>query len=87
MIPIAIREPALPDGLVAIPVRTRLIVKGDDLAELMREALKGLARPGDVTIGTGKGSEDWIHVAGGKKIPWSERAVFEAALKKQPRSR
>jgi hypothetical protein len=29
-------------------VRTRLIVKGDDLAALMREALHGLARPGDV---------------------------------------
>jgi hypothetical protein len=48
MIPTAIREPTLPDGLVAIPVRTRLIVKGDDLATLVREALQGLTRPGDV---------------------------------------
>lgn len=48
MIPQAIHEPALPEGLVAIPVRTRLIVAGDDLAALMREALHGLARPGDV---------------------------------------
>jgi len=48
MIPIAIHEPSLPDGVVAIPVRTRLIVKGDDLATLLREALHGLARPGDV---------------------------------------
>lgn len=48
MIPTAIHEPALPDGLVAIPVRTRLIVKGDDLAAVLREALTGLARPGDV---------------------------------------
>jgi hypothetical protein len=48
MIPIAIHEPSLPDGIVAIPVRTRLIVKGDDLALLLREALAGLARPGDV---------------------------------------
>jgi hypothetical protein len=48
MIPAAIHEPSLPEGLVAIPVRTRLIVKGDDLAALMREALHGLARPGDV---------------------------------------
>ena len=29
-------------------MRTRLIVKGDDLAALMRDALRGLARPGDV---------------------------------------
>lgn len=48
MIPVAIHEPSLPDGLVAIPVRTRLIVKGDDLAAVLREALAGLARPGDV---------------------------------------
>jgi hypothetical protein len=48
VIPQAIHEPTLPDGLVAIPVRTRLIVAGDDLAALMREALHGLARPGDV---------------------------------------
>jgi hypothetical protein len=48
MIPMAIHEPLLPTGLVAIPVRTRLIVKGDDLAAVLREALAGLARPGDV---------------------------------------
>ena len=50
--------------------RTKAIQKAVDL---MQE--------GDVVIGTGKGSEDWIHVADGKKIPWNERAVFEAALK------
>jgi len=33
---------------VAIPVRTRLIVKGDDLVAVLRDALRGLARPGDV---------------------------------------
>jgi hypothetical protein len=48
VIPVAIHEPSLPDGIVAIPVRTRLIVKGDDLAAVLREALAGLARPGDV---------------------------------------
>jgi F420-0:gamma-glutamyl ligase len=48
VIPVAIHEPSLPEGIVAIPVRTRLIVKGDDLAALLREALAGLAQPGDV---------------------------------------
>jgi hypothetical protein len=48
MIPMAIHEPSLPEGLVAIPVRTRLIVKGDDLVAVLRDALRGLARPGDV---------------------------------------
>jgi UDP-N-acetylmuramoyl-L-alanyl-D-glutamate--2,6-diaminopimelate ligase len=47
------------------------------------EKAVSLAQPGDVVIGTGKGSEDWIHVAGGKKIPWNERAVFEDALEKR----
>jgi hypothetical protein len=48
MIPVAVREASLPEGLVAIPVRTRLIARGDDLAVLVRDALAGLARPGDV---------------------------------------
>ncbi len=51
-----------------------------------REAIKkavALARPGDVMIGTGKGSEDWIHVAHGKKVPWNERRVFEEALREK----
>jgi UDP-N-acetylmuramoyl-L-alanyl-D-glutamate--2,6-diaminopimelate ligase len=45
-----------------------------------------LAEPGDVIIGTGKGSEDWIHVAKGKKIPWNEKTAFEAVLKEKRRT-
>lgn len=40
-----------------------------------REALKkavGMARPGDVVIATGKGSESSLHLARGRTIPWSE---------------
>ena len=48
MIPAAVHDAELPAGLVAIPVRTRLIRRGDDLAELLRDALAGTARPGDV---------------------------------------
>jgi F420-0:Gamma-glutamyl ligase len=48
MIPAAVRDAQLPEGLVAIPVRTRLIRRGDDLAGLLREALAGTARAGDV---------------------------------------
>jgi len=45
-----------------------------------------VARPGvgDVIIGTGKGSEEWIHCANGKKIPWNERETFEELLQKKP---
>jgi hypothetical protein len=45
VIPVAIHEPSLPEGLVAIPVRTRLIASGDDLRALLEAALAGLARP------------------------------------------
>lgn len=48
--------------------------------EAVKKALS-LAKEGDVVIITGKGSEEWIHLARGKKIPWDERAVIEEALK------
>ena len=50
MIPVAIRESGLPEGLVAIPVRTRLIAPGDDLAALVGAAIRGIAHPGDVVV-------------------------------------
>ena len=56
-----------------------------DRREAIRFAIS-LMRPGDVLIGTGKGSEDWIHVAKGKKIPWSERRVFEEMLAQKKRT-
>lgn len=49
-----------------------------------REALAkavALAKPGDVIIATGKGSESAIHLARGRTIPWSERGVIEEILK------
>lgn len=69
-------------------VRSGILGGDPDLANVYeildrREAIKKavqLARPGDVIIGTGKGSEDWIHVARGKKLPWNERREFEEAL-------
>jgi F420-0:gamma-glutamyl ligase len=48
MIPVAVRESGVPEGLVAIPVRTRLIAPGDDLVQLVGDAIHGIARPGDV---------------------------------------
>jgi len=35
-------------GVVAIPVRTRIVRPGDDLAALVTAAVYGIARPGDV---------------------------------------
>ncbi len=48
MIPQRVREPGLPDGLVAIPIRTRLVGPGDDIVALIADAVRGIARPGDV---------------------------------------
>lgn len=43
-----IERPELPSGIVAIPVRTPLVHPGDDLPALVEQAVRGIARPGDV---------------------------------------
>lgn len=43
-----IRRENLPHGIVAVPVRTRLIASGDDLIDVVANAVRGIARPGDV---------------------------------------
>jgi len=42
-----------------------------------------LAQDGDIVISTGKGSEDWIHLKKGKKIPWNEKEEFLKYLPKK----
>lgn len=51
-----------------------------DRRDAIRKAVS-MARRGDVVIITGKGSELWLHLSHGKKLPWNERAVVEEALK------
>jgi F420-0:Gamma-glutamyl ligase len=46
--PLRITRPELPGGLVAVPVRTRLVRPGDDLVDLVAKAVSGIARAGDV---------------------------------------
>lgn len=55
----------LPHGIVAIPVRTPLVHPGDDLAELIRRAVEGIARPGDVLAI----SETAVAIAQGQAVP------------------
>jgi len=45
---LAVRRPEVPAGIVAIPVRTRLVRDGDDLVGIVADAVRGIARPGDV---------------------------------------
>ena len=41
-------RPELPTGIVAIPVRTPLVNRGDDLISLIARCVQGIARRGDV---------------------------------------
>lgn len=51
-----------------------------DRKEAIKQALT-LANEGDLIVITGKGSETSIAVAGGRKIPWSDKEVVEELLK------
>lgn len=55
----------------------------DDREKAIEMAIS-LAQPGDVVLLTGKGSEPVMAVAGGHKIPWSDRdAALKALAKRQ----
>ncbi|MBV8491139.1 MAG: coenzyme F420-0:L-glutamate ligase, partial [Candidatus Eremiobacteraeota bacterium] len=44
----AVDRPGVPRGVVAIPVRTRVVRAGDDVASIVAEAVAGIAKTGDV---------------------------------------
>ena len=52
-----------------------------DRKQAIKKAIE-LAKPGDVVIITGKGSEPWMCVKGGKKIPWDDREIVLDFLRK-----
>ncbi|HXP93066.1 MAG TPA: coenzyme F420-0:L-glutamate ligase [Candidatus Binatia bacterium] len=56
--------PVVEDGLVAIPVRTPLVVSGDDIAAVVAEAVAGIARSGDVVAV----SETAVAIAQGQMV-------------------
>ncbi len=51
-----------------------------DRKEAIKSAIK-IAKPDDVVIITGKGSEPWMCVANGKKIPWDDRQIARECLR------
>lgn len=53
----------------------------EDRKEAILFALKE-AKKGDVVLVTGKGSEPWIRVKNGKKIPWSDHQIIHDFFKK-----
>jgi len=50
-----------------------------DRKEAIKKAIE-LAKAGDVVVITGKGSELWMCVENGKKIPWDDRKITKEAL-------
>ncbi len=74
-------ETGVREGLRSSP-RQSAVHKIVDRKKAISKAIE-LAREGDIVVCTGKGSEDFIHVAHGKKIPWSEKAVVEEAIKQK----
>jgi len=50
-----------------------------DRKEAIKTAVK-LAKPGEVVIITGKGSEPWMCLENGKKIPWDDRRIAKESL-------
>ncbi|MGA8534520.1 MAG: coenzyme F420-0:L-glutamate ligase [Candidatus Tumulicola sp.] len=62
---LAIERPGVPAGLVAIPVRTRLVRPGDDLVAIVAAAVTGIARYGDVVAV----SETALAISQGEFVP------------------
>ncbi len=63
--PLAVRRPEAPAGLVAIPVRIALVRPGDDLAQIVTDGVRGIARAGDVIAV----SETAVAIAQGQLVP------------------
>ncbi len=49
--------------------------------EAIRKAIE-LAKPKDIVVITGKGSEPWMCVENGKKIPWDDRKISQEEFRK-----
>lgn len=69
------------EGLRANPRQSVSIYKILDRHQAIHEALKKV-RQGGVVVITGKGSEPWMCVTGGKKISWDDRKIVREEFKK-----
>lgn len=66
-------------GIAGMPYPKPEALRILDRREALAKAIE-IMRDGDIVITTGKGSEDWIHLARGKKIPWNEKAIVQELL-------
>lgn len=70
---------AVATGAAQVPYPRPDIKKILDRREALEYAIE-IMDEGDIVIATGKGSEDWIHGARGKKITWNEKAIVQELL-------
>ncbi len=68
-------EKGISEDLLNRPVVERILDRRLAIAKAISYAV-----PGDVVIITGKGSEPWMHLANGIKIPWSDKKIVEEAI-------
>ncbi len=66
-------------GAGQVPYPKPTVEKIIDRREALARAID-LMDEGDIVIATGKGSEDWIHAANGRKIPWNEKTTMQELL-------
>ncbi|MDQ6823054.1 MAG: coenzyme F420-0:L-glutamate ligase [Candidatus Eremiobacteraeota bacterium] len=62
---LSVRRPELPEGVVAIPLRTKLVSPGENLVQVVLDATRGVARAGDVVAV----SETAVAIAQGQAVP------------------
>ena len=60
-----VNRPELPAGVVTIPVRTKLVQPGENLTQVVTDAVRGIAGPGDVVAV----SETAVAIAQGQAVP------------------
>jgi UDP-N-acetylmuramoyl-L-alanyl-D-glutamate--2,6-diaminopimelate ligase len=66
-------------GIAQVPHPRPEYAESLDRREALARAVDQMTE-GDIVIATGKGSEDWIHVAHGRKVSWNEKAVVQELL-------
>jgi len=69
-------------GIAQVPHPRPPVSKVLDRRDAIARAIDGMDE-GDIVIATGKGSEDWIHLAHGRKTVWNEKAVMQELLMKK----
>jgi UDP-N-acetylmuramoyl-L-alanyl-D-glutamate--2,6-diaminopimelate ligase len=81
--PIKIIDDVAEGAIKAGKVLNQNLFKVSDRREAIKHALMVLAQENDLILVTGKGSEQYMCVANGNKIPWDDRSVIRERLKKE----